>query len=195
MSEPAYLANWEPTSAQRAARDAVARAFGVEPCAVVSKSRKAHVVRARQAAVWVLHRKWPTLSWPMITRTMNLGDHSSAIYADRRMEARRAREPDVAAALAALLAGIEVPTVPPVVLPAHMRPGPNPRSERPRRRRLLLGDGPILSACENLGDGSDRVRLPGNEIEQRREEVAAARAAHVALWLAREAESKRRKRA
>lgn len=103
--------SWHPSAAQCAVRDAVARAFGVEPEIVIGRSRKRGATRARQAAAWVVRQRWPALSLVQLGRIIGVSEHSSAQYAIRCAERYRAREYGFREATDALVADLPVPTL------------------------------------------------------------------------------------
>ena len=173
---------WEPSAQQRGARDAAARAFGVEPRSIIARDRHKHVVRARQAAAWVLRKRWPKLSWPQIGYILGGRDHSTVIYAARQADMWRARDADYRERTDCLLAGLPVrPLVPAEMMDSSQTPA------EPRPRRLLLGEGPILTSGCEFGDGHDFARLPAREIEARRSAAIARRRQHELGHLAAEA--------
>lgn len=106
-----------PVGQIRATRDAAARAFGVEPFLMAGGSRRDHVVRARHAGIWVIHRRWPEVSLSQIGRYYGGRDHSTIIHAVRTADDRRATCTAYRAATDALLA-MELDAVP--VIPADV---------------------------------------------------------------------------
>lgn len=188
MPRVSKLAAWQPSAAQRAARDAVARAFGLEPHALVSQTRRKPVVIARQAAAWVLIQCWPKLSHPQVGKMLGGRDHSTIIYACRQTEYRRERDAEFCALTDALAAREpEVLAALPENLTARfMRQAERAEREvnpRTRHRRFMAE---VLAEPE---PNVSRLKLgmrgepgcPGlsvDEIERRRAANSAARRAH-----------------
>lgn len=75
-----------------------AELYGVRPNDIASGTRKAQVVRARQAAAWLLHRAG--LSYPSIAVVLGYADHTSALYGCRKI--------DTSPSIRALLLELEV---------------------------------------------------------------------------------------
>ena len=84
----------------------VAKHFGIRPIDMISDRRSPAVARPRQVAMW-LARRHTTLSLPAIGRHFGDRDHSTVLYACRRIEALAATDPDLAAALAAIEARLK----------------------------------------------------------------------------------------
>lgn len=92
MSSGDILGAWEPSTAQRRVRDAVAEIFEVEPYKLVGRSRQKPLVHHRHTAIWVVHQCFPYLSRPMLGRLFGNRDHSTIIHALRNIEYRRGRD-------------------------------------------------------------------------------------------------------
>lgn len=105
------LKNWEPSSAQRAAVARVAEAFGFTADELYSRARPQQLARARQVACWLLRRRFPHLSYPMIGKVMAGRDHSTVIYACRQVEAWRERDERFREVTDALMEGVPPPVV------------------------------------------------------------------------------------
>ena len=71
--------------------------YGVRPDQITSGTRRAQVVRARQAAAWLMHRAG--MSYPSIGAVLGL-HHTTALYACRKI--------DGSPTVRALLVGLEV---------------------------------------------------------------------------------------
>ena len=102
MTAPQDLHRWEPSPAMRQLRDAVAEAFGVGVLDLLGRSRRPHLVEARNAACWVIRAKF-SISYPHLGRLMGGRDHSTVIHARRSAIARRAADADYRAKTDALL--------------------------------------------------------------------------------------------
>ena len=89
----------------------VAEHFGVRPIDMTSDRRARAVSHPRQVAIW-LARRHTTLSLPAIGRHFGDRDHSTVMYACRRIESFAATDPDLAAAIAAIEARLLDPKTP-----------------------------------------------------------------------------------
>ncbi len=87
-----------PAASPEAIQDAVCEQVGVERERLLSPSRTADVVQARQLAMY-LTRDLTDLSLPQIARAFGRRDHTTVIHAVRRFESRLAGEPRLAATL------------------------------------------------------------------------------------------------
>lgn len=85
----------------REVQDAVSRRYGVPVLDLVSQRRTQPAVRVRQIAMW-LCRHTTQHSYPPIGRAFGDRDHTTVMHAIRRVDEIAARDPDVAAELAAL---------------------------------------------------------------------------------------------
>lgn len=122
MSGRDDVGRWEPSAAQRGLRDDAARAFGIEPLAVIGRSRKRPIVRARHAATWVLKTRWPALSWPQVSAMLGGRDHSTAINAWKMAEIFRERDADYRAVTDALASNRHVAKMPALRIPPPPKP-------------------------------------------------------------------------
>ena len=88
----------------------VAAAFGFAPDDLTGRSRFRRIVRARNAAVWVLRRQATASGLPRsyLQLALLLGgrDHSSVMYGEKRCAAWMAAEPAYRVTVEALLAGL-----------------------------------------------------------------------------------------
>jgi chromosomal replication initiation ATPase DnaA len=90
-------------SPAQALRRACAEAFGISEAELIGPSRERRLSIARQAACYVLRRRFARLSYPVIGRMMGGRDHGSIIHAVRQTEARIARNAELAATIERLL--------------------------------------------------------------------------------------------
>lgn len=191
VSGGAFLHAWQPSSAQREVRNAVARAFGIEPHGLVSQARRRPVARARQAAAWVLKQRWPKLSYPQIGKMLGGRDHSTIIHGYRLIETLREWDPDLRALTDALVAGDPRTAEVSEAFRSAAAKVPNRPSARTLERRFMAE---VLAEPEPT---PSKLRLglrgepgcPGltvEEIERRRAANAAARRAHELGQLAAE---------
>lgn len=111
MTAPGHLHKWEPSPIMRQVRDDVARAFLVEPQALVGRSRSTYVVQVRNAACWVVREKFG-LSYPQIGVLMGGRDHSTVIHARDNAIAQRESDARYRAMTDALLRGDPPETMP-----------------------------------------------------------------------------------
>jgi chromosomal replication initiator protein len=81
----------------------VAALFGLTRDDLVGRSRRRHVVEARQAAAWVLRRAYPALSLEAIGEILGDRDHTTIIYSLAQVEERMRADPGLAADLRALI--------------------------------------------------------------------------------------------
>lgn len=95
---------------------AVARHFGLSAAQLRERSRRRHIVQARQAAAWVLREAIPTLSLQSIGDALGGQDHTTIIFSLQAVIARMAADPALAAELRDL-AGL-----PPVPAPRPFDP-------------------------------------------------------------------------
>lgn len=71
----------------------VADLHGVTVREIKGGSRRRDIVIARHAAIWVLLNLHPTMTCKQVAAAVGLADHTSAIYAVRKIERRIATEP------------------------------------------------------------------------------------------------------
>lgn len=93
----------EVICAKRAARRACAQAFGLPEHRLVSRSRKAEAVIARQACCLVLKTRFPEMSYPAIGRMMGGRDHSTILYSIAQAKEHMARNPEFRAIVNSLI--------------------------------------------------------------------------------------------
>lgn len=191
MSTGAFLDHWEPSSAMLALRNNVARAFGLEPHALVGQARRKPVVVARHAAVWALKMRWPKLSYPQIGKMLGGRDHSTLIHAFRQTEERRARDEGLRALIDALVAGTAQPEEIGEVFRRAAAKVPNRPSARTLERRfmaeVLAEPEPNVSKLKlGLRGEGGCPGLSAKEIERRRAANVSARRAHELGHLAAE---------
>ena len=86
----------------------VAAELGVSREAMLSPNRTAPVARARQIAIY-LSRRLTDKSTPAIAATFNRRDHTTVLYAVRRIEQRRTQDPHLNRALEQLTATLTAP--------------------------------------------------------------------------------------
>jgi len=84
---------------------AVAAAFGVTPVDILSQSRRAAIIEARHAAMY-LSRKLLGTSLPAIAHAFNKAHHATVMHAVRKIEARRINCVDTASRLERLEAAL-----------------------------------------------------------------------------------------
>ncbi len=101
----------EPTTVEQI-QQRVAAAFGISPAELVSTTRAATPLRARQIAM-LLTREMTDLSLPQIGRLYGGRDHSTVLNSLRRAEATLDTDPELAARVAALRSAIHSPPVNP----------------------------------------------------------------------------------
>ena len=101
----------EPTTVEQI-QQRVAAAFGISPAELVSTTRAATPLRARQIAM-LLTRELTDLSLPQIGRLYGGRDHSTVLNSLRRAEATLDTDPQLAARVAALRSAIHSPPVNP----------------------------------------------------------------------------------
>jgi hypothetical protein len=104
VERPDPVGRWRPSSELIRMRQTIAAAFGIDDAEITSRCRVQHIARARQAACYILRAARPQLSFPCIAVTMGLGDHSTVIHAVRVTGERMARDGELAAQIAGLLA-------------------------------------------------------------------------------------------
>jgi chromosomal replication initiator protein len=86
----------------------VADQLGVSREAILSSNRTAPVARARQVAIY-LSRSLTDLSTPAIATAFKRRDHTTVLYAVRRIETRRSQDPHLNRALEELTATLSAP--------------------------------------------------------------------------------------
>lgn len=84
--------HWSPSCAHRRVRDGVAEIFGVEPHALMGRSRRKPLVGYRHVAFWVVHQCFPALTFPMVGTLFGGRDHSTVIYGCQNVDYRRERD-------------------------------------------------------------------------------------------------------
>ena len=89
----------------------VADQLGVSREAILSPNRTAPVARARQVAIY-LSRSLTDLSTPAIATAFKRRDHTTVLYAVRRIETRRTQDPHLNRALEELTATLSAPAPP-----------------------------------------------------------------------------------
>jgi hypothetical protein len=144
-----------------AVRDAVARAFGLEPYHIVGVRRRRHIARARFGAAWVLMHRFPVLSYHGIGKLLGGRDHSTVINEIERADDLRERDGEFRAITDALLHGEPV---------ARVEPVPIARVPKPRAKDLPP---PPLSTmwcgqCESrvTAESAARCRSPWCSVRQ-----------------------------
>lgn len=186
MPGPSKLELWEPSTAQVALRDAVARAFGFEPSALVGQSRRKPVVLARHAAVWVMRNRWPSMSYPQIGKMLGGRDHSTMINALQLTIKRRQSDQKLRALTDALLARREAPLEPlpeELTKPFIRSPISKVPTELARYRQFMaevMAEPEPRITCLKLGLRGE-AGCPGlsiDEIAHRRDAAVAARRAY-----------------
>jgi len=170
MTAPQDLDRWEPSPTMRQLRDAVAEAFGVGVLDLIGRSRRAHLVEARNAACWVIRAKYG-ISYPHLGRLMGGRDHSTVIHG--RDNAIRQRERDAAyrATTDALLQWVPDATparVNPVLVDRFMRPSPPPgpavsRHEAVQRGRQVPARNRFEAEDETMADTDATRRFTGTQ--------------------------------
>lgn len=90
---------------KRLVRQMCAKAFGVAEHRILGASRKADIVRVRHATCYVLKKRFPEMSYPVLGRMMGGRDHSTIINAVIQNEVRMGRDPELAQIVKALIAG------------------------------------------------------------------------------------------
>ena len=96
--------NWQPASVHIECCHLVAAAFDVPIERLLSKQRFKEIAEARQAAMYVLRRRF-TLSYPQIALICGGFDHSTVIHANRAVQIRIDRDPTLAALIRQLVSG------------------------------------------------------------------------------------------
>ena len=94
-----------PVCPKRATRRMCAQAFGVDEAYLIGPRRWRSLSIPRQATFYVLRKRFPTMSYPMIARMFAGRDHSTIIHGVRQTEARMARDPAFRAVVMALVEG------------------------------------------------------------------------------------------
>jgi hypothetical protein len=93
----------QPLSAAQAVRRACARVFGVDEVRMIGRARTRDLTLPRQAACYVLRKRFPAMSYPTIARLMGGRDHSTIIYSVQVTEARIRTDPELAGKVFALI--------------------------------------------------------------------------------------------
>lgn len=102
---PARLRPADHVCPKRATRRMCAQAFGVDEAYLVGPRRWRSLSIPRQATFYVLRKRFPTMSYPMIARMFAGRDHSTIIHGVKQTEARMERDPALRAVIEALVAG------------------------------------------------------------------------------------------
>lgn len=107
MSALAQLPDTLPPGHSSALLNAVCRTFKVSPQDLTGRSRFDRVVKARQAACWLLLRRWPVgldrkRSLAEIAALVGVKDHSTVLYSVRQAQLHAATIPEYGAVLARL---------------------------------------------------------------------------------------------
>ena len=92
MTTEKRIDDWNPSTAQRKVRDAVAEIFDVPPHALVGRGRRRPLVDYRHIGMWIIRECFPALSYPMIGRLFGGRDHSTVIHGVRKVEDQRGRD-------------------------------------------------------------------------------------------------------
>lgn len=192
---------WEPTTAHRRAVALVAESHGLLPGALVSRKRTQRLIVARFAALWVLRAVWPHLSSVQLGKVMGNRDHSTVLYALRRVAAMRAadkafrRKLNRLASRVALARSVreDVPLAGPMVTVKAARRRPL----TPEQRALAALQAELDSVLPPVSDTGGTATVPHilderyhrmapGEVEARREARHAELASREAAWLERE---------
>ena len=84
----------------------VARLHNIDVAALIGQRRTRMLTGPRFIACWMLRELHPMMSLPAVGRYMGGRDHTTVLYACRRVAAQRAADPDYAARLDAIRVGI-----------------------------------------------------------------------------------------
>jgi chromosomal replication initiator protein len=103
-SSPATALRAQPSAGEVQA--AVAESFGLGLAEMLSQSRAAELVEARQLAMYMT-RELTDMSLPQIARAFKRRDHTTVLHALRRVESRLERDPALGETLARLSSGLE----------------------------------------------------------------------------------------
>jgi chromosomal replication initiator protein len=87
--------------------ETAARTFEVPRTALLGRSRRRHIVYARQALAWALRHTHPELSLSAIGDLLGGRDHTTIIWAIEAAERRAKADPRYAVRLGALVAEME----------------------------------------------------------------------------------------
>ena len=63
--------------------------LGMEPGIVLGHGRSAHIVKIRHMLIWETHKQFPNLSYPQLGTLFGGRDHTSIMYACKKMEFER----------------------------------------------------------------------------------------------------------
>lgn len=153
---------------KRATVAAVLEAFGVAGEDVFGRRRTGQIVLVRHVAYTVLRRRFPTMSMPRIAALTGRTDHSTILYGIRKVEALEARDPELRATIAALVAG-EVAVARPMVL------SPPPRHREAIEAEVITLDARRAVKAKNAlaTDDADALRRKAGSDELSRAIAAA----------------------
>ena len=85
----------------------VAEQYGMTLDELKEKTRRVHVARPRQVAMWAMRRLCPHLSNPAIARALDLLDHTTIIWGVRQIEGLRQSDKEIRDVIAAVLSNFE----------------------------------------------------------------------------------------
>lgn len=86
-----WMEGWQPSRAMRGSVASTAAAFGLDYDALVGPSRAQHIARARQAAYWVIRKRYG-ISWLAVAACLGRKEHHCAIYGAQVTARRREQE-------------------------------------------------------------------------------------------------------
>lgn len=92
-------------SAAQWVRRACAAVFDIDEALLIGPSRLRELTVPRQATCYVLHQRFPNMSYPALGRFMGGRDHSTIIHAVKVTQARLAHDPELAGKVSALIGG------------------------------------------------------------------------------------------
>ncbi|GAA3794687.1 hypothetical protein GCM10022600_15120 [Qipengyuania pelagi] len=184
----------------RAHRDAVAKAFGVEPWLMASRSRKQPEAFVRQTGYWVLRTAFPAASFAALGRLFGGRDRTTIVHGVTLAERRRAIDADYRALTdqLAVRAGIDPVSQ---VLVDRLTPEPSPREpdEAELAAKQAMREARQIAREENafphprvhtlglqLKGEAGCPRLDEAEVMRRRSEVLANRRAREIALLEQE---------